>query len=65
MSSMDPVYYVFGSEATQTGAVFNGASDAIFGSMGDTLDLTGVANIGVDVDNGPMDLSNMEINSAL
>ena len=61
MSSMDPVYYVFGSEATQTNAVFTGAGDAIFGSVGDTLDLTGIANIGAEIDIGaPIDLGSIQ-----
>lgn len=61
MSSMDPVYYVFGSEATQTSAVFTGAGDTIFGSVGDTLDLTGIANIGAEIDMGaPIDLGSIQ-----
>lgn len=61
MSSMDPVYYVFGSEATQTSAVFTGAGDTIFGSVGDTLDLTGIADIGAEIDVGtPIDLGSIQ-----
>lgn len=39
LSFMDPVYYVFGSEAGQSGAMFDGAADALFGDYGATLDL--------------------------
>lgn len=37
---MDPVYYVFGSEVSDTGQMFTGASDALFGSFGSALDLS-------------------------
>lgn len=36
---MDPVYYVFGSELSDSGAIFDGSTADLFGSFGDTLDL--------------------------
>lgn len=36
---MDPVYYVFGSEVSDSGAIFDGSTADLFGSFGETMDL--------------------------
>ena len=40
ISFMDPAYYVFGSEVSSVGSVFEGSAESIFGSFG-AMDLTG------------------------
>lgn len=60
LSFMDPVYYVFGSEASQTGAVFTGETNDLFGDFGETIDLSGtVTNIGTTLDLGGMEMGNL------
>ena len=41
ISFMDPVYYVFGSEVSQSGQIFDGATADLFGDFGSPMDLTG------------------------
>ena len=48
LSFMDPVYYVFGSEVSQSQAMFDGAASSLFGDFGETLDL---GNMSLDFDN--------------
>ena len=51
LSFMDPVYYVFGSEVSSTGAMFESSSmDAIFGDT-QTMDLTGGSSEALDLSN--------------
>lgn len=40
ISFMDPVYYVFGSDISSNGAMFDGAANVLFSDFGETLDLS-------------------------
>lgn len=42
ISFMDPVYYVFGSNVSETGQMFSGASESLFGDFGSSLDLSSI-----------------------